>query len=178
MTLESDVLEKEQKREIGYSGVRSDNSLLSKETLLFFDRFKKRRSQFRRRYIYYHQDNLNYFQKSIQNDSRVLLVGCDMTWLSENLQCQELYRLELDPARFHDSAPAYVRKVSSLNEALASARIDYVILPYTLQYLEDIQTFLETLHQGLPGTARIINVQYNFLWAPVLKLAEQLRLKN
>jgi hypothetical protein len=151
---------------------------INEETHLFFERFAERRRQFRERYAYYHQDNLDYFQRVIQTDSRVLLIGCDVTWLANHLRCQELFLLELDPSRLQDSLPTYVKKVSNLQDTLNTARIDYVILPYTLQYLEDIQTFLETLNRGLPGTARIVILQYNFLWSPLLKFAEKIGLKT
>ena len=57
-------------------------------------------------------------------------------------------------------------------------RFDYVIVSGRVGHLDDVETFLASLRRFChPGT-RIIITYYNFIWEPVLKLAEALGLKR
>lgn len=136
------------------------------------------RVRFKGRYTYYHQDTVVFFQHLIQEESRVLVIGCDVGNLAAQLRAAEVYLLDLDEESVARFVYPTVRKVNDLSAALAATSFDYVLLPYTLQYLENIQGFLEILRSGLRAQARIIVLEYNFLWAPLIKLAERIGLKT
>lgn len=55
---------------------------------------------------------------------------------------------------------------------------DYIILADTVGILEDVQKAFEKLHLFCHETTRIIVTYYNFLWEPILRLAEFLGLKT
>jgi len=61
---------------------------------------------------------------------------------------------------------------------LPQGPFDVVILSDTVGLLEDIQGALERLKPGLSPNGRLIITYYNFLWEPVLRLAEWLHLKT
>src|SRR6185437_869364 len=48
---------------------------------------------------------------------------------------------------------------------------------YTLQYLADIQAFLTAIKRLGHGRTRWIILEYNFLWAPVIRLAQRAHLR-
>ena len=125
-----------------------------------------RRARSRDRYRYYHRDTARFFQRSIEETSRVLIVGCDVGPWAARLKAAEIFTVDL------------LRPDADLAGALKAAPFDYVLLPYTLHFLENIQTFLETLRAGLAPHARIVTLQYNFLWAPLYKTAEWSGLKT
>ncbi len=150
---------------------------LSSEDLDVLETTRQKRHKRLHRYAYYHQETISFLNKIIQSDSRVLWIGLDAKVRAQSLRCQEMYALELDPHVEPDSPPSSVHRVSSLEEAFQGGRIDYVVLPYTLQLVNDIQGFLEELHRYAHSQTRIIVIQYNFFWAPAIRLAQRLGLK-
>jgi SAM-dependent methyltransferase len=64
------------------------------------------------------------------------------------------------------------------HDALPEGPFDTILLSDTVGMLDDIQSALERLHKLLHPEGRIVITYYNFLWEPVLKLAERLGLKT
>jgi hypothetical protein len=151
---------------------------LTPETYAFLRQESAPRARFKGRYSYYHDDTLAFFQNVIQHDSRVLVIGCDVGDLASRLQAAEVCVMDLDAESAGRFSHPSVRAVDDLSKALEQTAFDYVLLPYTLQYLENIQVFLETLRSGLKKEARVVVLGYNFLWAPMIKLAQRLGLKT
>src|SRR4029077_6449498 len=85
--------------------------------------------------------------------------------------------LELETRSVPPSTDPRIVRVRSLEEAFQKAPIRCVILPYTLQMIDDIQFFLASLHALMRPETRLIILQYNFFWAPVLKGAQKLGLR-
>lgn len=54
---------------------------------------------------------------------------------------------------------------------------DYILLSNTVGYLQDIQKALGCLHENCQQDTRLVITHYNYLWEPVLKLAEKCGLK-
>lgn len=54
---------------------------------------------------------------------------------------------------------------------------DYIVISDTLGLLEDIQAAFQGLHPYCHAATRVIVTYYNFLWEPVLTLAEKIGLK-
>lgn len=150
---------------------------LAPSTDVFLENTGDIRKRFRDRHAYYHKDDLKFFQKLTQPDSIVLLIGTNVVELALGLRCKKVLVLEQDPAQVFPQFPSFVQPVSSLREAFNFAPIDYVLLPYSLQVMEDIQGFFEELYRGLSTHTRLIAVQYNFLWAPLIRLAQRIGLK-
>ena len=150
---------------------------LASATTTFLGKTQEIRKQFREKHRYYHQDDLKLFRKFTQPDAVILLVGTFVIELALELRCKKILVLELDPPQAAQKLPAYIQPVSSLREAFNFAPIDYVILPYSFQLMEDIQGFLEELYRGLSAHSRLIAVHYNFLWAPMIRLAQRIGLK-
>lgn len=144
----------------------------------FFRESISLRTKFKARYQHFYQDDVDFFQKVIQADSTVLIIGCDVTGLAERLRCKMTYVLELTSPRSSVVSLSPVEVVSSIEEAFHKTPIDYVILPYTLQFLEHIQELLEVLRTVLLPQARIVVLEYSFLWSPLFKIAQRLSLKT
>lgn len=141
------------------------NSWITPETRAFFKEHSEPRKRLKSRYSYYHEDNLQFFQDLIQADSRVLVIGCEVEDMAQGLRAAEVHLVDLSDT-------------VNLQEKLAATDYDYIILPYTLQFLENIQVFLDVLRAGMRPKTRLVVLQYNFLWAPVFKAAERLGLKS
>jgi len=144
----------------------------------YFTQMRDKRLAFRRRYAYFHGDVIAFLQRMVPPKSRVLIVGCDTQDIAKQLTGREIYILEFDASPARDAVPAHVTIVQDLEDTLRQGELDYVVLPHTLQFLEDIQSFLEAIQQGIQAHTRLIILEYNFFWAPFLKIAEKLGLKT
>lgn len=125
-----------------------------------------RRERSRHRYGYYHRDTTRFFQRCLEENSRVLIVGCDVAPLTAQLKAADVVAFDL------------LRNEENLADVLKAAPYDYVLLPNTLHFLKNIQTFLDVLRTGLAPHARVVALQYNFLWAPLYKAAEWIGIKT
>src|ERR1700687_3674389 len=153
------------------------SSWLSSEALHVLRSTADRRRKFLHRYTYYHQETISYLNKIIPPDSRVLWIGLDAEVRAGALQRKDLWVIELD-ANASPPQTGAARQVSTLEDAFEDGPIDYVVLSYTLQLVDDIQGFLEALYQKVTPHTRIVILQYNFLWAPLIRLAQRLGLKT
>lgn len=56
-------------------------------------------------------------------------------------------------------------------------KFDYILVSDTLIYFTDLQKFFSNLNKVVNAETRIIITYHNFFWAPILKIAEILKLK-
>jgi len=56
-------------------------------------------------------------------------------------------------------------------------KFDYIVLVETIGHVDDIQLAFKELHKVCRPQTRLIVVYYNYLWEPVLKLAETVGFK-
>ena len=57
-------------------------------------------------------------------------------------------------------------------------KYDYILLPNTLSYIEDVQLFLKKLKKSCHEDTRIVVVSFNFLWKPLSDIATFLGLRK
>ena len=55
---------------------------------------------------------------------------------------------------------------------------NYVLLPNTLAFVDDVQDYVQKLKKQAVWETRIIVVYFNFLWKPILDLATWLGLRK
>lgn len=71
-----------------------------------------------------------------------------------------------------------LRVIDVERDALPEGPFDAIVLTDAIGMLDDIQHALERLRPLLAATGRLYVTYYNFLWEPLLKLAEKLGLKT
>ncbi|MEO0537174.1 MAG: glycosyltransferase [Cyanobacteria bacterium P01_A01_bin.123] len=130
---------------------------------------------------YYYEDLAQLHQFLIPPGSRVLEVGCGTGDLLQAVAPELGVGIDFAPAVVeiardkHPQIAFYCLEAETLTpDALAPThqRFDYILLSDVLGYLEDIQTTLERLQPFChPGT-RLILTFHNYLWEPVLRIAE------
>jgi hypothetical protein len=158
------------------SVTKTDNRWLSADAENFFDHHRDWLST-PTQFPYYHADTRFFCQKNVCADDRVLIAGCGVTDLAEGLDCKEVTLLELANTALRPPEGSRIKAIASLSDAKKDAPFQVILLPFTLQYLEDIQSFLEALREYSDVSTRIVIVQYNFLWAPLLRLAQKMGLR-
>lgn len=147
----------------------------------YFSRCAKDRKKRRRRNHYYYEQLESYFEFIIPQGSSVLEVGCGTGETLNELKpgrglgidfCPEMIRLA------RSEFPRLEFRVEDIEELKTTEKFDYVILSDLIGLLLDVQTAFNQLKKVCFPRTRVIIVNYNYLWEPVLKLAEKIGLRT
>jgi hypothetical protein len=110
---------------------------------------------------YYHQDLIRFYKSNIPPDSNVLNIYQGIDYFKQALK-PKFYR-SFDP---------------ELNQAIPKGRYDFIVISDTLSLTWDIQKLFHLIKQNAHSETRIIINYFNFMWLPILELAEKIGLKN
>jgi SAM-dependent methyltransferase len=130
---------------------------------------------------YYREQLGRLVRDLVPEGKRVLDIGCGQGDLLAALRPADGLGVDLSPAmierarRRHPHLRFAVADAETLS--LQEGAFDVVLLSNTIGYLQDIQAALQRLRGCCSPDTRLIITHYNFLWEPVLKLAERLGLK-
>ncbi|HTM46392.1 MAG TPA: glycosyltransferase [Polyangiaceae bacterium] len=114
--------------------------------------------------------------------SRVLDVGCGMGEILAGLNNCTGVGVDISPMTIAEGKRRYpeldLRVCDVERDPLPEGPFDVIILSDAIGMLQDILVALDRLRAVLSPDGRIIVTYYNFVWEPVLKLAEALGLKT
>ena len=149
----------------------------------FFNSIAGERAKWRAKGAYYHQELEEYLRFLIPAGASILEIGCGTgdtlaalnrsrgmgIDISENM-------IEIARKKF----PHLQFEVGDFEDLQIDKQFDFVLVDGTIGNVDDIQSALNELHKVCKSETRLIIVYYNYLWEPVLKLAEAtgLRMKH
>jgi SAM-dependent methyltransferase len=146
------------------------------------DRIAEFRAQSSDRHRYYAEQVQRLVQSLTIPKSRVLEVGCGLGDLLATLDAREAIGIDLSPRMIELGKQRHptldLRAANVERDRLPEGPFDIIILSDAIGLLEDIQVALERLKPLLGPRGRIVVTYYNFLWEPLLKLAEGLGQKT
>ncbi len=147
-----------------------------------FDALSANIDRMRRRNRHYHREQVNHLRYLTAENKRVLELGCGSGDLLNTLRPSRGFGIDISPGMVKLAKTKYPHLTFQVGDAnhlddIPEETFDYIILSDLAGYLEDIQACLEGLHRFCGEHTRIVITYHNFLWAPVLKLAEFLHLK-
>jgi SAM-dependent methyltransferase len=147
-----------------------------------YDRVAEWRSERVAKHHYYSEQVRRLVSSFVLPGSRVLEVGCGLGDLLAALDGDVRVGIELS-SRMIDLArrrhPELDLRVADVERGhLPEGPFDVIVLSDTIGHFSDIQCALERLRGLLAPGGRIIVTYYNFIWEPILKLAEGLGLKT
>lgn len=152
-----------------------------------FDGLAPEIDRWRRKSAYYHQELERFCRFVIPPGASVLELGCGPGDLLAAVAPADGVGVDLSPAMVARARERHPRLTWLVGDAEAldlGRQFDYVILSDLLGHLEDIWATLHGLRRLChPGT-RLVITYYNYLWEPLLLLAEKaghripLRLQN
>jgi hypothetical protein len=146
-----------------------------KDSALSWRRFYNKNS-------YYHKDLESLARNLIPADTSVLEIGSrggeilralpnklkvGVDWDSNLL---DLARNKIKSARF--------TSLSRFPKDLTGKKFDYILVSHAFSEIEDVQKHIRILKKFCHPETRVAVVSFNFLWKPILDLAEALGLKN
>jgi SAM-dependent methyltransferase len=132
---------------------------------------------------HYHREQTHYFRYLVGENKRVLELGCGGGELLNALKPSHGVGIDISPGMVKLARGKYSHLTFHVGDGnrldlIPQETYDYIILSDFVGYLDDIQACLEGLHPFCGPHTRLIISYYNFLWEPVLKFAEILRLKT
>lgn len=130
---------------------------------------------------YYNKDIEKFFKKIIPPGKRILELGCGTGNLLKALQPSKGLGIDFSPEMVKIAKEKYANldfKVMDAENIKLNEKFDYVIMSDLVGHLPDVWQAFRELHKVCNEDTKIIITYYNYLWQPVLKLAEKLRLKT
>ncbi len=142
--------------------------------------------RFRRRNRVYHDDLARLHQLLVGKGLRVLEIGCGLGDLLAGVEPAHGVGVELDPALASAAQQRHpqLRIVCADAETITPASIgevepfDVILLPNTLNTLQDVQGVLERLEAFCHPRTRLVVSFHNWLWQPLLKAGEAVGLRQ
>jgi ubiquinone/menaquinone biosynthesis C-methylase UbiE len=159
---------------------------LSKYKKKIRDRFNSlasKRHFWKEKNLYYYKDQEAYFKFLIPKGKNVLELGCGTGELLNSLKPARGVGVDLSENMIKlakDSFPDLKFIHGDAENPLTwsiDETFDFVIISDLAGLLEDVQTCFEALRPYCTSNTRIIVSYYNFLWEPILKLAEKFNAK-
>ncbi|HEY6872962.1 MAG TPA: glycosyltransferase [Geobacteraceae bacterium] len=147
-----------------------------------FDSLAPRIESFRRKNRYYYRLLAEMIGAHVLPGSRVLDLGCGHGELLAALKPETGVGIDISPVqveRARQRHPLLTFHVGDIQEMapVEGGPFDYIVLSNTIGFLGDIQTAFRRIRRCSAPHTRLIITHYNYLWEPVLKLAEKLGLK-
>lgn len=141
----------------------------------YFEAHAAVRDQWIARNRFYHDELVRQFRFHIPPGSRVLEIGCGTGHLLAALEPSRGVGIDLSPAMVARAAAKYPHLEFQVGEASRlelAEKFDYVVLSDAVSFFDDIQGVFAALLPVCHPRTRLVLSFYNFLWHPVLKLAE------
>ncbi len=77
-----------------------------------------------------------------------------------------------------DIVPAGNKSKIITSQELPKDKSDYLLLPNTLAYVDDVQSYAKQLRKNCHSQSRVVVIYYSFLWKPLLNLASHLGIRR
>ncbi|MFQ5991838.1 MAG: glycosyltransferase [Nitrospiraceae bacterium] len=146
-----------------------------------FDSLAQGRDRFKARRWYYYKQLTAFIQFSVPPGQKVLEVGCGTGDLLNATKPALGVGLDLSGCMLRIARQKFphLRFVQGdVHNSPLSGTFDYIILSDLVGDLEDVHEAFARVRLLAGPHTRLIITYYNYLWEPVLKLAEALRLKS
>lgn len=150
------------------------------EKIDFFNSIAKDRRKWREKGAYYHAELEKYLRFLVPHNSSVIEIGCGGGETLAALDPSGGLGIDISPQMIEiakKNNPHLQFEVGDIESLQIEEKFDYVVIDGTIGIVDDIQLALKELHKICKPQTRLIIVYYNYLWEPVLKLAEALGLR-
>ncbi len=145
-----------------------------------FDHLAGDREYWQKRNRFYYADQKRYYRFLVPEDVRVLEIGCGLGDLLAAVKPSRGLGIDLSEAMVKEASrrhPELEFRLADIETLDLAEQFDVIILSDVVGHLVDVEVALRKLRPCCTPKTRVIISYYNFLWEPLLRLAELLRLK-
>lgn len=148
----------------------------------FLDGMAKDRERLIRKNKYYYEQIIRFLRYTIPEGSRVLEVGCGIGNVLRALKPSfgvgiDISEKMIETAKETCPDQKFYQMDAEEMTLDVSEKFDFILLSDTLGYLEDIQKAFSELRRYATPQTRFVFTYHNFLWQPLLNVAEFFHLK-
>lgn len=146
-----------------------------------FEQSAPKRDLWKRRNRFYHNRTEAQFAFIIPEGAYVLELGCSTGDLLNAVKPKRGIGVDFSPAAIEiakEKYPDLTFICGDVTDFHTDEPIEYVIISDLLSSIWDLQAFFKQLRKYVSPRTKIIISNYNFMWRPLLKMAENLRLKE
>jgi len=146
----------------------------------FYEKTATSRSKWEKMNRFYHKSLERYISSIIPEGKRVVEIGCGNGNLLHATKPGYGVGIDFAPGYIETASKRYpdlVFKVDDVEELQLNEIFDYIILSDLTNCLWDVQTAFRNIKKLCHPQTRIVLSQYNFVWEPILRSGEFLRLK-
>ena len=146
----------------------------------FFDALAGIWDFYKRRNWYYHRHIEQFLKLLIPNGKKVLEIGSASGNLLAALKPSKGLGIDFSPAMVSlakKKHPQFRFEVMDAEHLRCSEKFDYIIMTDLIGHLSDVWKAFRELHKISDSNTTVGITYYNYLWQPLLKLAQLLRLK-
>jgi SAM-dependent methyltransferase len=146
----------------------------------YFERLAPHRKRWIKRNRFYHRTLQKHYTMIIPQGSTVLELGCGSGDLLSAVGPSVGVEIDFSEAMIklaREAHPNLVFHHADAAEFKSEIRFDYVIMSDLLSSLWDIQAVIRNLRNLIHPRTKIIISSYNYIWEPLLRLGEFLRIK-
>jgi ubiquinone/menaquinone biosynthesis C-methylase UbiE len=155
-------------------------SLKFNSRLEYFEWVAKSHSNKRKRHSYYWND-ITYFCNYFAHDQMsVLEVGCGSGDFIGKIKGKRKVGIDFSPSMIElakKNYPGVEFQCAKADEIKLDEKFDLIVLSNVVGHLDDVQAVLSSLRKFCHSRTKVIVTYYSYLWEPLVKLAEFLRLK-
>lgn len=154
---------------------RPDTSLIR-----FFDNLAPRRDYWIAKNKYYYDQLEKLYKSKVRENSEVLDIGCGTGNLLHSLSPKHGEGIDFSFEMIKIAQNKYPRlkfKLMDAHQLEYKRTFDYVLLCNLVGYADDVWQVFRELKKISRKDTEIIITNYNYLWQPVMELAEKLHLK-
>ncbi len=152
-----------------------------KQAKEYFDRIAADRIKYRKRRSYYWESITKYINYFLTDDKSVLEVGCGTGELIGKIKGKEKVGIDFSESMIKNARTQFsdVEFISMEAENLKfDKQFDVIILSNVIGYFDDVQKVFDQLYKLSHAGTKVVITYYNFLWEPLIKIAEFFKIKK
>jgi len=146
----------------------------------YFNSVATERERWRKKAKYYYKNLQRYIKFIIPEGSSVLEIGCETGELLACLKPKRGVGIDISPKMIEIAKanfPDIDFKVADVESLNIKETFDYVLIGSVLGYVKDIQTAFNELRKVCGPHTKIIILNFNYFWEPIVKVAEKIHLR-
>lgn len=129
---------------------------------------------------YYHGAVKSLLQEFVPPKKRVLELGCGTGAILESLRPSVGFGIDVSAAMIDEARrlrPSFRFSVGRIENLQIPESVDFIVMVDLVEHLPDLKAAFQGLARVVPKGTMVISTSANPLWAPVLHLAERLKMK-